>query len=145
VKMNPYYLPFRERRRLHRRAYYAQQRDQFEVCGVLLANAERQLQLHFLPNRSDKPGAWVLHRSDVASVRRAVIGTGWRVVGTFHSHPISEAVPGPQDFASIRARQLQLIYDVCGRQARLWTRSSRAQHTKANEIILRNQSKSPKL
>jgi hypothetical protein len=85
-------------------------------------NGARELRLHFLPNRSKEPCAWSLQIADITAVRRAVAESEWRVVGTFHSHPISEAVPGILDFASLRTGQLQLIYDVCGLQARLWTR-----------------------
>ena len=46
---------------------------------------------------------------------------GKTVLGTFHSHPISEAIPSPGDFmgAGSLSDSLMLIYDVCGIEARL--------------------------
>jgi proteasome lid subunit RPN8/RPN11 len=134
---NNYILPFTEQRRLHDRAYRAQQRDQSEVCGALLANGDRMLQLHFMMNRAGRPMAWSLCRKDLLALRRGVSSTDWKVVGTFHSHPISEAIPGPRDFDSLPVRQLQLIYDVCGRKSRLWTRTSKATGAIPKELALR--------
>jgi len=132
-----YTLPYSEQQRLRDRAYRAQQRDQSEVCGVLLANAERLLRFHFMTNAAEEPGVWALDRLDLIKVRRSYSTTEWDVVGTFHSHPISEAIPGPRDFASLSVHQLQLIYDVCGRQSRLWTRTSMANGTAPRELELR--------
>lgn len=126
---SPYLLPHGERRRLCERAYRAQQRDSSEVCGVLLASAERVLHLHFLANRSERPASWSLYRSDIAAVRKVLQGTRFKVVGTFHSHPVSEAIPGTRDYAAMSVRSLQLIYDVCGCEVRLWTRSSKSSGT----------------
>ena len=132
-----YILPFTEHRRLHARAYRAQQRDHSEVCGALLANDERVLQFYLMTNRAGRPGAWALDRRDLLAVRRAVSATEWHVVGTFHSHPISEAIPGARDFESLAVRQLQLIHDVCGRQSRLWTRTSRVKGATPKQLSLR--------
>jgi len=135
--MSRYILPFTERRRLHDRAYRAQQRDHSEVCGALLANANQVLRLHFMTNHAGSPAAWLLSRRDLLALRRDAAATEWRVVGTFHSHPISEAIPGSSDFDSLPVRQLQLIYDVCGRRARLWTRTSKAKGAIPQELSFR--------
>jgi len=53
-------LPVNERRRLHDRAYRAQQRDHSEVCGVVATGPNRRIILHFLENKSDTPGHFEL-------------------------------------------------------------------------------------
>ncbi len=68
-------LPHRERRRVHDRAYLAQQRDQSEVCGALLV---------------DRTGHFEIRLADLRLVRQAA------------------------------RRKGKLLYDVCGRESRLW-------------------------
>ena len=137
-----YILPFREKARLHQRAYRAQQRDHSEVCGVLLTADERKLQLYFLPNRSERCAAWLLHGTDIVAARREARSLGLRVVGTFHSHPFTEPVPGERDLASIWRGSMQLIYDVCGRAARLWTVASQNGQIVPRELCLSIEPKS---
>ena len=59
-----------------------------------------------------------------------------KVLGTFHSHPIGEAIPGPRDIQTARSGSLMLIYDVCGRQARLWKIQKIKGHPKVTELAL---------
>lgn len=44
---------------------------------------------------------------------------GARLVGTFHSHIVSEAVPGETDVRHALG-ELMLVIDTCERSARLW-------------------------
>lgn len=115
-----YVLPFRERRRLQDRAYRAQQRDQSEVCGALLCTQSGFLRLHFLKNHSDLPGHFEIDTTELSAVRRGSNKSSWNFVGTFHSHPVSYALPGRGDLRYATMGHLMLIYDVCGREARLW-------------------------
>jgi proteasome lid subunit RPN8/RPN11 len=62
---------------------------------------------------------------------------GKRVLGTFHSHPISEAIPGRGDLARTALNSLCLIYDVCGRKPRLWKIVKRDGQRIANEVPLK--------
>jgi len=57
--------------------------------------------------------------------RKAVEGIeaeGMMLMGSFHSHPIGYAKPGKGDLQyAIRSNvKFLLIYDVCGRDAKLW-------------------------
>jgi len=110
----------RYRRKLHDRALRAQRCDQSEVCGALIVASTDRLELRFLGNRAGGPGRFSLRQVDLARVRSALRGTGKRVVGTFHSHPIGHATPGPRDRRAGRPGSLMLIYDVCGRDFKLW-------------------------
>ncbi len=114
-----YVLPRGERMKLHRRALRAQRIDQGEVCGVLVRDSKCRLGLHFLQNRSTEPGRFEISGLDLAAVRKDAQLSGNEVVGTFHSHPISPAVPSRSDLRDARLNTLLLIYDVCGREIRL--------------------------
>jgi len=135
--MKDWILPYREFRRLHCRAYRAQQRDQSEVVGVLLSGARRRLTLSFLRNHSDSPGHFVVETADVTLERRRARSRRLRFVGLFHSHPLSEATLGPGDRRAATLNWLQLVYDVCGREARLWRVCRRAGRRYTTEARLR--------
>ena len=115
-----YALPVNKRRRLHGRAYRAQQSGHHEVCGLIIADRGRALDLVFIPNDASRPGSWELSTQKVANVRRALRGSTRRVVGTFHSHPVGYAKPGRSDMQRAPLNSLMLVYDVCGRDAQLW-------------------------
>jgi proteasome lid subunit RPN8/RPN11 len=109
----------RDLRRLRERALRAQRKDQSEVCGVLVKRGQR-LELMFLPNLSERRGSFEMSRAAIAAHRARARSRGGRVVGAFHSHPVSEAVPGPRDIAESPVNSFMLIYDVCGRDVKLW-------------------------
>jgi len=114
------WLPFNEKRRLHHRAYRAQQRDQSEVCGAVVANRNGLCALHFLPNRSTRPASFTIQQSDIRAIREQLRQSQSTLVAIFHSHPMSDAIPGEGDIARTPLKYLQLIYDVCGRTLRMW-------------------------
>jgi len=113
-------LPIRERLRLHDRAYRAQQRDQSEVCGAVVADSQGRCRLVFLPNQSNRPRHFEMRWSDIREIRGGIEGSSTRLVAVFHSHVVGEAVPSKGDLAQPPTTMLSLIYDVCGRSARLW-------------------------
>jgi proteasome lid subunit RPN8/RPN11 len=113
-------FPYNERQRLHRRAYRAQQKDQSEVCGVVVASPDCRLRLQFLPNHSARSWSFEISDSDFKEARKKANENGERFIGLFHSHIASEAVLGPRDLENARLTHLQLVYDICGREVRLW-------------------------
>jgi proteasome lid subunit RPN8/RPN11 len=70
-------------------------------------------------------------------VREAALQQGRRVIGTFHSHPIGHAEPGPRDRRSCPNGAYMLIYDVCGRMPRLWQIQRRRGRRQAREVAIR--------
>ena len=118
--MPPFHLPYREWRRLYRRAYAAQQRNQWEVSGVFGADRQRRIFLIFVENESNRAGHFEFGERPFSLARKAVRTAGGRVLGIFHSHPISEPVMGSGDIRNSSANSMHLIYDVCGVNARLW-------------------------
>jgi proteasome lid subunit RPN8/RPN11 len=79
-------LPHRERRRLHDRAFRAQQRDQSEVCGAVVSDSTGRCRLVFLVNQSDRPGRFDVRRADLREVSRSLADSSERVMAVFHSH-----------------------------------------------------------
>ena len=113
-------LPYAEKRRLHLRAIRAQQRGHLEVCGVVVVNASGRIKLRFMLHYSTMPYRFEMRRSEAQAVQRAIERNGHRVLGSFHSHPVGEAKPGPGDIGKGFYGGVELIYDVCGRCARIW-------------------------
>jgi proteasome lid subunit RPN8/RPN11 len=131
-----YVLPSHERKRLHRRARLRQRQDQGEVCGVLLMTRARCLELIFIDNLSRSPGQFELSAGAVAMVRRGTQARKERLIGFFHSHPISPAVPSGGDIRKAPLRSFHLIYDVCGCEPRLWYYTRRSRRPVAIELPL---------
>jgi len=129
-------LPFRERTRLFRRAYRAQQRDHSEVCGLLTADKQSRLHLVFFVNQSTRPGQFELDKRELRSIMTAAHARKEDVLGRFHSHPISAAIPGRGDMRGSLLNGRELVYDVCGREARLWKILKRKSRKVAVEVPL---------
>jgi len=118
---SPRYVLLPEQRiNLHQRALRAQRLGQAEVCGALVTDAKCRLGLLFLDNRTASPGCFKTRSSDLRAAQKAAKSMGKKTIGTFHSHPVSEAVPGRSDLLRAKLNSFMLIYDVCGREVRLW-------------------------
>jgi len=117
-----YILSFPEFRRLHARAYRAQQRDHSEVCGVVVVKntSAHSLELKFLKNVSDHAGSFELEDRDIRAARAAAQSESKRLIGYFHSHPVGYATLGPRDRRSTPVNRVHLVYDVCSREPKLW-------------------------
>jgi proteasome lid subunit RPN8/RPN11 len=139
--MGAYVLPYAEFRRLHRRAYAAQQRDHEEVCGMLAASPGRsaRLALTFLPNHSQRKGSFLLSLPEFKTARREAAASGLRPVGLFHSHPVGFPELGPRDKTNTPLNTLHLVYDVCGREPTLWRVVRPRRRRVAVEVPLRVQ------
>ena len=64
-----YRLDFNTRRRLHDRAYRAQQKEQREVCGVLVLHDGDRLDLRFCTNQASRAGAWQIDEREYQIMR----------------------------------------------------------------------------
>jgi proteasome lid subunit RPN8/RPN11 len=118
--MSSYVLSKKDLIDLHKRAYRAQQEGHREVCGIVTANANNELRLWFLDNKSEKPYEYSLDPSDIADVEKEAETLGEQAIASFHSHPVTEARPGQGDIARGFFNGMELIYDVCAREAKVW-------------------------
>ena len=105
---------------------------------MLASDENGLLELRYLPNRSQRACRFTFAKADYSRAREAIRQKGKRVLGTFHSHPISEAIPGRGDLARTALNSFCLIYDVCGRKARLWKIVKRYDQKVANEVPLKS-------
>jgi proteasome lid subunit RPN8/RPN11 len=102
-----------------------------DPCGTL--------QLVFVKNRATKPGQFRIDPADEQRVRKELGGA--RIVGTFHSHPVSPATPSGSDIVRARIGHYLLIHDVCGCVTSLW-RVQRVNGNKTtHEVELRSTSR----
>ncbi len=90
-----------------------------EICGVIVSNG------HFLHlvrtrNRAKGPGSFQLPAGEVRKIQRTARKLNLRVLGTFHSHPVSEAEPGVSDIAGADDGALMLILSCWDKEAKLW-------------------------
>jgi proteasome lid subunit RPN8/RPN11 len=131
-----YKLPYKERRRLHERSYRAQQRDGSEVCGLLLVGRDKRIELRFLRNIAKEPGKYNIDLREVKVLHRAISSHSKKILGSFHSHPVSEAVPGAGDLEIGFYRGIEMIYDVCGREIKLWSVKRNGKKRTAKELPL---------
>ncbi len=105
---------------------------------MLAADENGRLELRFLINRSQHSCQFKIARADYLRAREAIRRVGKHVLGTFHSHPISEAIPGRGDLAREALNSFCLIYDVCAREPRLWKIVKRCDQRVANEVPLKS-------
>ncbi len=117
-----YFLPSSELNRLHGRAYRAQQRGHFEVCGVAMIDSLYKISLWFLKNKISLPRAYALDIAERSAIARHARLSGLRPLASFHSHPVGYAKPSGTDILGAFYFGRELIYDVCGREAKLWGR-----------------------
>ena len=88
-----------------------------------------------LRNLSRRRGHFELRIADIRAATRAATTIGSEVVGTWHSHVVSEARPSPGDIADAQDGSLMLIIDTISREAALWRlRSQRAYRVRFDTI-----------
>ena len=136
--MKFYRLPHAEFRRLYGRAYRAQQRDHYEVGGFLFVHAARprDLCLHFMINRAQVPYQFRVQDGEATVAARGLRREGKRILGQFHSHPVGYATLRGRDRRRATNRRFELIYDVCGREARMWRIQVRGGRRRVVEVPL---------
>jgi len=136
--LKTYILRRSDLRKLHFSALHAQKRGQREVGGALASDENGRLELRFLTNQSQRAGRFTIARADYFRAQEAIRRAGKHVLGTFHSHPISEAIPGRGDLAGEALNNFCLIYDVCGRNLKLWKIVKRRGQRVAQEVPLKS-------
>ena len=72
---------------------------------------------------------------EVKELEKITKKLGIQIVGTFHSHPVSEAVPGPNDVKYAENDSLMLIFDCVGNEGRLWHVKDGRYREKKMELI----------
>ncbi|MEC9056203.1 MAG: Mov34/MPN/PAD-1 family protein, partial [Verrucomicrobiota bacterium] len=96
-----YRLPQQEGLRFKREARTASQDGNREVCGAILRDpgGDGTLKLVFAENESNGSHSYELSNSSVKRIRNIARSLGSGVIGSFHSHPASDATPGHNDIS----------------------------------------------
>jgi proteasome lid subunit RPN8/RPN11 len=89
-----------------------------EICGLLIDNGFL-IELLPLKNKTKRPGSFQLSWKQIRRAERAAGRLGHRVLGTYHSHPLSEAAPGESDIRGAH-RSLMLVISCMDVEAKLW-------------------------
>jgi proteasome lid subunit RPN8/RPN11 len=70
-----------------------------ECCGLLLGRDEAIVEAARVPNVASNPNRFLMDPGSHIALRRAARERGLDVVGFYHSHPHSPALPSPTDVA----------------------------------------------
>ncbi len=89
------------------------------MCGLILANG-LFFELVLTRNKSKRGGGFAFYYKDVRAIQAMARMCDHEIVGTFHSHPVGLATPGPSDISNALNDSLLLIFDVVGKCAQLW-------------------------
>jgi proteasome lid subunit RPN8/RPN11 len=95
-----------------------------EVAGILVGR-DGLVQLVELRNVSKRRGSFKIRGADIREAAQAARVLKSEVIGTFHSHIVSEAEPGPRDIREAKEGSLMFIYDTIGEEWRLWRKRGR--------------------
>jgi len=90
-----------------------------EVCG-LIVNVGCCIKLAQVRNVGKKYGGFMFLPKDVRAVIQAAHLLESEIVGTFHSHPFSGAVPSKADIENAVNDSLMLIISIPDHQTKLW-------------------------
>ena len=128
------YIKKEAMKKLARRAYYAKSKGNREVCGLIVDDG-KSLDLEFCENIAKGGGKWQISVDEQNEKMIKNVNKGKEIVGTFHSHPLSEAKPGDADIKNNHG--LMLIRDVIGCETKLWKITGK-NNKKLTEIKLLN-------
>ena len=134
--MVDYYIKYAKLTRLKRKAYQAQQNNHSEVAGLLSIDSTGQIEFHFIENLSNKPYSYSITKKQINECQKE-LPKEKKILGTFHSHPLTAAIPGKADIKNGFYKSHELIYDVCGDTARLWKKIKSTSKYKIKEIPIK--------
>ena len=78
---------------------HARQAAPRECCGLLVGKGESIVRSVRARNRDAKATRYLIDPDDHFAAIRGARADGLEVIGAYHSHPSSEAVPSPTDIA----------------------------------------------
>ncbi len=90
-----------------------------EICGLLVRNGYF-IDLIQVRNKSKRVGSFEFYLREIRSIQNAVERLRYRIIGTWHSHPFSDAKPGEEDIENALDDEVMLIISVTNKNAALW-------------------------
>lgn len=132
-----YKLSQQESARLKHEARLAKENGNREVCGAIFQRQDGSLELCFANNESVRAHTYLLSPKSVQRIQRLAKDTKSTVIGSFHSHPSSDAQPGEGDLKHAGIHSLMLIHSVRTNETKLWKVVLREDRKKAREVQLK--------
>lgn len=83
-----------------------------EACGLIAGDADGLHMVYCLTNADDSPIRYTIEPNEHFGALRHAERCGWEVMGAFHSHVHSPAVPSPVDVAE--AAEPDWVWIVAG-------------------------------
>lgn len=105
--------------RLIQKARKVARDDGREIAGLLIHNGHH-IEILETRNTYHGGGHFRFDERQIKAIEKAVRDLGHEIIGTFHSHPVSKAEPGPGDIRGALDDSLMLIIDCIGNEASLW-------------------------
>ena len=105
-----------------------------EVCGLLVDHGGL-VRLVQTRNLSKAPCSFWIGRRDWGRVEKAAAVLGSRIVGTFHSHVVSDAVPGPGDLRGAVSGHVMVIVTAWSGEVRAWRIRRRRAFRLKHEVV----------
>lgn len=90
-----------------------------ELCGIIVSDGNC-LHLVRTRNKVKRPCSFEITYREIRKVKRAARTMNYRLVGAFHSHPLSGAEPGDNDIKYAVDGTLMLIIECSSQEAKLW-------------------------
>lgn len=131
-----YRLSQQESTRFKTESRRAQKNGNREVCGAILKRPNGALNLCFADNESRQPHSFQLSSKSVRRMEQIARATNSLMIGSFHSHPSSDATPGSADLVHAGVHSLMLIHSIPTDRIRLWKVVLRDGEKKAREVQL---------
>ena len=91
----------------------------YEICGLLI---QTNICISLLPIRNGSKNLgefWITAQAKQNECRKRNISFS-RIVGTYHSHPLSGIAPGESDIRGAQDGELMLIFDCWDNKIGLW-------------------------
>ena len=90
-----------------------------EICGLLLA---QHFRLTFVPvkNSATQIGSFEMWYPWIEIALKNDTSGAYSIVGSYHSHPVSDAIPGQSDIEGARLKSLMLILACWDQKVGLW-------------------------
>ena len=91
-----------------------------EICGALVGCGSSISEIWPLPNRSEQPeNSFLIPAADVLMAERQAHARGLELVGFYHSHPRTSAMPSESDTAQALPGYIYAIITRAG-DVRVW-------------------------
>jgi proteasome lid subunit RPN8/RPN11 len=95
----------------------------YEAVGFLCASEDSDILAVRVPlhNHADNPSkSFFVEPWEQFRAETKITNSGYHIVGVYHSHPTSEAIPSGMDTKMARPGEIMAIYSVAFDDLRLW-------------------------